>query len=273
MFKTMLDESMVVHRSDPERLYNLRCSQLPYCPRSVIINYATRGMFFAMDMRMAYYVGVGHAVHEVMQSYLSLSGAFLADYKCRDCGTAYPLSHQFECCGFPTKYDEVLISYKGVVGHIDAIFKDKQDRYWIVDFKTTSLKSAPSKMRRPGDNYSRQVRAYAYLLWKQYGIKVEGVMLVFLPRDTPWQPSIWEYVMKPADWPAARDELIADRKRHKDTMSSKSLADFRKLFVTNCGNPYCEPCKTDVQKLLKTLAQRLDKFPIKKEQELAHGQR
>lgn len=263
MFKQAMNDSLFVQRGDPARLYNLRCSQMPLCPRSILTNWAQRGSFQAMDMRMAYYVAVGHAVHDVMQRYLALTGQLLADYKCRECGTKYPLSHKYECCDLPTQYEEVLISYKGIIGHIDAIFKDRQGRWWIVDFKTCSLTGAPNKKRDPGQNYIRQVKAYAYLLWKQYGIKVEGVMLVFLPRDNPWEPSIWERKLTDEGYETARAELIEQKKRHKQTMEAKSLAEFRTLFKTRCGGPYCDLCKLEAKDLIDRVKNKLHKFPIK----------
>jgi hypothetical protein len=251
-----------VSKGDPARLFNLRCSQMPYCPRSVIVNYAIRGMFQAMDMRMAYYVAVGHAVHDVMQRYLALTGTLLADYTCRECGKKWPMSHKYECCDLPTKYDEIEIRFKGIVGHIDAVFKDRQGRYWIVDFKTCSISGASTKKTNPGQNYMRQVKAYAYLLWKQYGIKVHGVMLMFLPRDNPWEPTIWEYVLNDERYEGAKAELIRQRRIHKDTMNAKSLADFRTLFKEKCNGPYCDMCKREAKDLIEMVKSKIKKFPI-----------
>ncbi len=187
VFNHALENTLMMGKSDPERLYNLRCSQLPYCPSSVLIKWATKGTVDSMDLMMAYYVSVGHAVHDVMQRYLSQSGQFLADYECRECGKKYPLSYKYECCGFPTKYEEVKIDVKlkrgRIQGHIDGIFKDSMGRIWIVDFKTSSIEGAGSKAKSSPPGYVRQVRAYACLLKKQYDIDVYGVMLVYLPRD------------------------------------------------------------------------------------------
>ena len=174
----IMREGLVLTRTDPHRLYNLRCSQLPYCPRSVILDYLERGKYRPLDLMMAYYTSVGTAVHTVMQTYLSQSGQFLADYSCKHCKIDYPLSHVHECteCGRHTHYEEVTIDVGtkngrlGIQGHIDGIFKDSKGNYWIVDFKTTSVAGAPAKERTPGDGYTRQVKAYAVLLRKQYKI-------------------------------------------------------------------------------------------------------
>lgn len=263
VFNTTLEEASVVSKSDPSRLFKLRCSQLPYCPRSVIMNYVLRGMHQSMDFRMAYYVSVGNAVHHVMQTFLAMSGTLLADYSCRECGTKYRLSYVHECCGFPTHYEEVTIDWKGIGGHIDAIFKDSKGRLWIVDFKTSSLTGSKVKLKNPGPNYKRQIRAYAYLLWKQYGLRVEGLMLVFLPRDNPWSPVIWELKMDDAQYESAKAELLSDLKLQRRTMRASKIEEIRSLFKTNCGSQYCEFCKKPGSMLLKTVSKKLRSLPIK----------
>ena len=267
VFQNTLQETIQISRQDPERLYHLRCSQIPYCANSVISNYGTRGMYFAMDLRMAYYVSVGHAVHAVMQSYLAESKRFIADYECLECNTKYPLSRVSECCGFPTKYEEVSINYKGIQGHIDGIFVDSQDRIWIVDYKTSSLLGAPLKVKNPPLNYRRQVRAYAYLLWKQHKIKVFGCMLVFLPRDKPWSPEVWEHRMGDQEYEDAKLELRKDRDLHRKTMKASTLEEMMALSKTKCMSEYCPACKrsnSENKKLFTRLLKNPKLYPIKK---------
>lgn len=220
---------------------------------------------------MSFYVGVGHAVHHTMQSYLSQSGRFLADYSCRECGKKYPLSHKYECCGFPTHYEEVDLNVgskaKGFIqGHIDGIFKDRNGRYWILDFKTSSIAGAPAKVKKAPEGYRRQVRAYAYLLRKQYGIEVAGCMLVYIPRDNPKTPSVWEYLIKPGDWAEFRAELMQDKRLHRKTMAADNIEDMKALLKYKCGNAYCETCKmttgAQVKLLTKFISQK--KYPIAK---------
>jgi CRISPR/Cas system-associated exonuclease Cas4 (RecB family) len=270
VFNHALENTVMFGKSDPGRLYNLRCSQLPYCPANVLTKWVTKGTVDSMDLMMAYYVGVGHAVHDVMQRYLAQSGQFLADYECRECGKKYPLSYKHECCGFPTKYEEVTIDVKlklgRIQGHIDGIFRDSLGRIWIVDFKTSSLASATSKEKSSPPGYKRQVRAYALLLKRQYKIDVHGVMLVYLPRDNPKVPKIWEYVLKPTDKEIMKTELLADLKLHQQTMSvtGEDKALLKQLLSHNCKGEYCQACKTSTETKLKMLKKNLHKLPIKK---------
>lgn len=267
VYKEVMGSVVVTSRMDPARLYNLRCSQIPYCPRSVLLNYGARGLHQSMPMLMSFYVGVGTAVHETMQRYLSQSGRFLADYHCKECGKKYPLSHKIECCGFPTQYEELGLNFKGIVGHIDGVFRDSKGNFWIIDFKTCSVAGSEAKEKNPGDGYKYQVRAYAWLLKKQYGVTVKGVMLIFIPRDNPMNPTVWEELFTERNFKDAAEMLKAERAKHRATMTASRLEDFRALFKHKCGSPYCEPCKKDMPTLLKTASKMLafGKFPIKKD--------
>jgi hypothetical protein len=219
---------------------------------------------------MAFYTSVGTTVHTVMQSYLPMTGQFLADYECKHCGKKYPLSHVYECCDMPTHYEEVEIDIgtkggrNGIQGHIDGIFLDSLKRYWVTDFKTTTMAGAGAKERSPGEGYMRQVRAYAVLLKKQYGIKVFGVMLIFIPRDNPRKVYVWEQVLTDRDYEQAKIELLADRKLHRRTMVAQTIDELMDLAKTNCGSAFCDYCKkprTEIRKIFTELL-RKDKFPI-----------
>lgn len=266
-------EAIRFQRGDPKRLYNLRCSQLPYCPRSVLANYGLRGLHQPVSMAMAFYTSVGTTVHTVMQSYLPMSGQFLADYECRECGKKYPLSHVHECCDMPTHYEEVSIDVgtkngkNGIQGHIDGIFRDSLGRYWIIDFKTTTLAGAPRKEQDPGEGYRRQIRAYAVLLKRQHGIKVHGVMLVFIPRDNPEKPYIWERVLSDKHYEEGFLELKHDKKLHSKTMVAKTVEEVMALAKTNCGSEYCSYCKMSKPEFSKLVKRILPKLPIMKETE------
>lgn len=237
------------------------------------MNYLVQGPNSPMDMMMAYYTSVGTAVHTVMQTFLCQSGQFLADYSCKKCGAQYPLSHVYECkkCGALTHYEEVTIDVGtkkgrlGIQGHIDGIFKDSKGNYWIIDFKTTSLAGAPKKEKDPGSGYTRQVRAYAVLIKKQYKITVKGVMLVFIPRDNPAKPTIWEHQLSENDFVVARKELLRDRSYHRKTMAARTLQEVAELADVSCGSPYCKYCKKskpEFMSLIKKAKTGPRKLPI-----------
>lgn len=232
-------------RRDASRIKFLRPSQLPFCAAGFYINHAQLGMVSTMDFMGEFYTKVGTAVHEVMQKFLSPSGKFLADWHCRICGRKRKTSTRSECCDFTMDYHELLIDYKGVVGHIDAVFKDKKGRYWILDFKTCSVSGAPYKQKRPGAAYIEQVETYAYMLWKQYGIRVEGVMLMFIPRDNPTSPTVWVDVLDKLDFKRVGKRIKTYKRMHRDALRAETLKDALALAdYGKCKNEWCRVCKS-----------------------------
>lgn len=240
-------DTFLASKGDIKRIKSLRPSQLPFCPYGFFCYHATYGAIRSMDMKGAFYTSVGTAVHTVLQTYMGKSGRFLANWHCKQCNKRYKVSMQHECCDFPMEYDEIEISYKGVVGHIDAVFRDKYGRYWIVDFKTTSLKSALKKMKTPGVGYTEQVEAYALMLWLEHGIKVEGVVLMFIKRDNPKEPVIWHLSLDDLDFKAIKTRMIDYKRRHKEVLAVKTMKEALALAAYGkCKNPWCKACRSPV---------------------------
>lgn len=240
-------ELYVSKPGDITRLLSLRPSQLPFCPARTFINAASHGALMTLDFRGAFYTSVGTAVHEVLQTFLGKSGKFLADWRCRCCGKWKRLSHDNECCDLEMEYHEVTINYRGVVGHIDAIFRDKRGRYWIVDFKTASISGAKSKRTSPGPVYIEQVETYANTLYRQYDIKCRGVVLFFVTRDNPKTPTIWNKVLYDEDY----SRIVKRTKRylsmHKQTLAVATLEDALALAeYGRCASSFCNVCKSSV---------------------------
>ena len=122
------------------------------------------------------------------------------------------------------------------------------------------------KLTKPGDAYVAQVRSYAYLLWKQYGIRVVGVMLIFLPRDNPKDPEVWEERFEDHNFEAARLMLKQELYKHRLTMEAETLDDFKNLFRMKCASQYCAFCNKPFSELLNlgTKLLKTGKYPIRK---------
>jgi hypothetical protein len=249
-------EVYTVTKGDPSRLKYLRPSQLPFCPPAFFIKHATMGLAQVMDLNGSFYTSVGTTVHEVLQKYLGTSGKFLANWECKICGKKRKCSMKNECCDMPMKYHEVEINHKGVKGHIDAIYRDNEGNYWIVDFKTTSVKSAPRKRTNPGVAYTEQVETYALMLWRQYGIKVKGVVLMFIRRDNPtWEaPVIWYMTLRTSDFKAIEARTERYKKRHQRVLTAQTEEEVLDLAkYGRCNSAYCRVCKSPTS-LKKQLA-------------------
>lgn len=261
-------QGKVTSKTDLGRIHNLRPSQLPFCAGAYFYKHAMRGIYQDMDYMGGFYTRVGSAVHEVVQTYMGPSGKLLADWHCRVCGKKRELTHKNKCCGITMDYHEVSIDYAGIVGHIDAIFRDSKGDYWILDFKTTSLKGAPSKQKRPGASYIEQIEAYAFLLWKQYGIKCKGVALMFIPRDNPKEPVVFTKTLKNEDYKEIGKRLKKNKADHTRvaaiTKKSEALALAKE---PKCSNPFCSFCRSSFRRNLLVQAYNRGKemghLPIK----------
>lgn len=222
----------------------LRPSALPFCPVNFFVKNAEQGPLRIMHMETAFYVKIGTVVHSVVQNYLANTGKFLASWKCRVCGSVRNVSMDNHCCDTPMKYREVLIKYKGVVGHIDAIYKDTNGDYWILDYKTTSVEQAKKKATNPGIAYQEQIEAYALMLKLQYGIIVKGVLLMFIKRDSPRTPIMFGRVLEKLDFPKIAKRINRYKKMHKEVLNVKTLDEAKALYTKygKCSNSMCDTC-------------------------------
>lgn len=265
------NDAMDMHLARPgdiTRIKSLRPSQLPFCPVNFFTRVAKFGALQVMDMGGSFYTSVGTAVHDVVQTYLAPSGKFLATWKCRHCGKKREVSMRHECCEFQMDYHEISINYKGVVGHIDAVFKDHKGRYWILDFKTTSVKGVAGKIKNPGRVYIEQIETYALYLWLQHGIKVEGVMLMFIKRDNPAEPAVWARTLDDADFDRIKKRTKTYKKMHKEVLAVETAKEAIALArYGKCKNPYCKACRSRVsaEQQLKDafeVGKRARRFPL-----------
>ena len=238
---------VIASKRDASRIKFLRPSQMPFCPASFYIQHATQGMVSTLNMLGGYYTSVGTTVHDVVQTYLSPSGKFLADWNCKICGKWRRMSTNSECCDFTMKYHEALISHKGVVGHIDAIFQDSKGRYWILDFKTATMKGAGYKAKSPPKSYREQVETYALMLWLQHKIKVEGVMLMFIPRDDPTKPEVWVDLVDGTQMKAVQQRIKRYKVMHKEALAAITAEEAIALArYGRCNHEWCKTCKSSL---------------------------
>ena len=259
---------VVASKRDASRIKFLRPSQMPFCPVGFFVQHATQGMVSTLDMLGSFYTSVGTTVHEVVQRHLSPTGKFLADWKCPICNRWRRMSTKSECCDFTMDYHEIQISHKGVVGHIDAVFKDRKGRYWILDFKTCTLSGSEYKHKSPGPAYIEQVETYALMLYLQYGIKVEGVMLMFIPRDDPTKPKVWIRLLDSADFKRIKARIKSYKKQHKEALNAFTLEEALALSqYGRCKSDWCKTCKsslslkTQLRSAFKT-GQKLKHLPL-----------
>lgn len=198
-----------------------RPSSFPQCP---IINYLKKVWYdelgYNIDERSAtmdYYCDVGTVVHETVQFHMGDSGVQHGHYRCINpkCKHGKAGQNTLDAAGNITKagkltrkntvknrcpkckermfYEELTVKYRGIKGHVDGVIKMPDGRYWIIDYKTSSMKKI-MKGSYPEKKHLYQLPVYAYILGKKYGFEIAGFSLIYIPRDMPF--AFYEYAEK-----------------------------------------------------------------------------
>lgn len=278
---------------DPGRVLNLRCSSLPFCPVNLFYQIGTLGTSQSLDMNSMYFTRVGTTVHTVMQTALVRNGdRIFGDWYCPKCKITEHMSLFRTCtkCQRPMQYEELAIDYRGIKGHVDTLFVPKSQvkyaqqmsqlpeaeryeaakrlRLVIVDYKTCSISNSAAKKRNPGATYKSQIRAYAWLLTKQYGLQIDSTILMFLPRDNPNRPVYWEQVWTADDMPKLGRLLKRWKQAHTDALTARSWSEVKALLddYGSCSGEYCKVCaSSNVKTMLRQAfkdAQAEERLPI-----------
>lgn len=226
-----------------------------------------------LDFRGTYYTRVGTAVHDVMQTALMQAtvqqgensfGDIVGDWRCPECGKEKKLTTQPYCCDFPMQYEEIKISFKGIVGHLDTLYKFG-DIYAVLDYKTTSLANAETISRNPPDGYKEQALAYALLLRLQYKLDIKYIMLCFIPRDNPQTPYLWKRKITKAMLKEMQQKLKKYLRWHRAVLNIKTKLELLELIeeVGPCNGPYCEICRSSLKrKVTSVFETNKHKFPL-----------
>ena len=256
----------VTSKRDTSRLLNLRCSQLPFCQNEFFVNTAVNPRYQSLNMSGLYYTSVGTVVHEVMQRSLpQYSNRIVGNWVCLECGSVEKFKSQQQCCGFPMQYEEISVDYSGIQGHVDCLFRVSKSSYYVVDFKTCSLSNSQQKEKDPGDAYKEQLRSYAVLLTKQYGLQIDGVMNLFLPRDNPSVPVAWSESVDKNTLRSMAKKLKHYKMAHKAALNVNSVKEAASLFTEfgRCVNKYCTVCSHSSPKaVLRDAARRAQTLPL-----------
>jgi hypothetical protein len=154
------------------------------------------------EARLAQYSAIGTALHELYQDqYLRHPkwGRFVyGSFTCRNrqCETVLETntvrpddwaSRKCPKCGTEgLKYKEVEAKYKGTLGiHVDMLLKFKGDRFWLIDWKTTSSFKISDPNFKPKNKHIAQISSYPIVLKEELGINVERFFLGYVNRDGP----------------------------------------------------------------------------------------
>jgi hypothetical protein len=143
------------------------------------------------DSFKEYYTSVGTAAHEVFQRWLGAKGRIYGDWSCPSCKTVTKFSSNNTCskCKSEMKYEEFTVTaFKHVSGHTDGLFEDSNGEFWVIDYKTSSVRVIESqkfKSTLPYVKNKHQIMSYVPMIESLLKIKVAGWLLIYCARDNP----------------------------------------------------------------------------------------
>ncbi len=133
-------------KSGPRHL-ELHMSSAPYCPVRHFYSICQENPVSplrTMPYSMAFYVGVGTAVHTAIQAAMAQGRTVYGNWKCHACGHFKHLSKSPVCpkCKHEhMEYVELPLRVgRRIVGQTDGVF-DHKGKYYVIDYKTSSLRS------------------------------------------------------------------------------------------------------------------------------------
>tara|TARA_Y100001963_G_C6790611_1_gene455183 strand:+ start:893 stop:2014 length:1122 start_codon:yes stop_codon:yes gene_type:complete len=223
---------------------------------------------------MEYYTGVGNTVHEISQLFMGLTGVQYGHWKCMNpnCSKGkkalnvctpdgrvikegkytrtFTTKNTCPKCKQPMFYCEVKVQYgeneRRLSGYIDGIWKLPKSMgggYWIVDYKTTSMKKL-ERGEYPEKKHLWQLPAYCRILEDKYGMDIKGFSLIYVPRDNP--RNFYEHA---ETWNDRWRTLSAERIKEEQDRFTALEKDLKKGEFKRCIKT--KPCSTENEYYLK----------------------
>ncbi len=236
------NETLAERKQDPRRVFFLRPSSFPYCGVRKVLDWPkvyAEGTTSHMNSSMLFYVTVGTAFHNVFQEVLGKHGKLLGNWVCPVCRSVKSASFYSRCkkCDTPRQYHELEVLFKNtLIGHLDGLFFDeKTGTWWVIDYKSTSSRNVWKHKKYgnvfPYSTNKAQIRSYVPLIEKQLGKRISGYMLVYLPRDNPFDAHIVSIKhMGPKAKSLELARLKAYVKAHRQALQVHDLEGFASLY-------------------------------------------
>ncbi len=253
-----VNEALSPEPSRLQRRLELHPSSFPYCPLRHLFNSlqeapAHVGM---TGFSSEYFTSVGTLVHSLIQRFMAIGGRVWGHWKCvhHDSGLCRysdleELSPYHDCpvCGSRCEYEEVGYNINNLlIGHQDCMYEDKKGRFWVIDYKTCMLMKA-QKHAKDGVTLSKNVvyraqqRSYVALAHrkygKTYGIKPRGWVLVYLPRDNPFQFQVYGQVVSLEEKKQVWNQIHVDMESLTTVLDATCFEDIEHLIPL-------KPCKS-----------------------------
>jgi hypothetical protein len=225
----------VAERGRP--INELHPSSFPFCALRNAYEFAsgTKRQQRWLDMRSDFFFSVGTTVHTILQRWLFRAGVIHGHLQCNDC------SHQTKklvvkstcpkCGSKNTLYVEPGGRHgKNVVWHSDTLFQDSNGEYWVVDYKTTSVRDIQTAHALPIQSNIHQIEKYAVLYEAKYSVNVVGCLLVYVARDNPDLIANHGWRLSTKRKAYLRDQLEQDAKHYETTHLARTYGDVKRFI-------------------------------------------
>lgn len=197
-FSSYFTESMQQQLPDLEpRAQRLRVSGFPFC--------GLRTAYLKMIQHVEpddasykdFYTSVGTVAHSVFQRWAGANGSIYGDWECRnkECGHKVHFSCKNICpkCGQEMMYEEFTVkAFDNTSGHLDGVWRarlqKKRKSFWVIDYKTSSVRAIEGQKTERTFPYSKnvaQIEAYVPMIEQEINIEVDGWLLIYIARDNP----------------------------------------------------------------------------------------
>jgi len=206
-------------KTETAKRTEFRVSGLPYCPLLDLVDRKSEEPAHE-EYESGFFFSVGTALHELFQKFArdAKDVTLVGNWKCtkllstkydsnppsethtkctqeyefcshEDVKKKHSCPHKINSCGPELfQYVEITLTYNGLSGHIDLIFKIN-GKYILVDIKTTSsylfqsTENAISKGYYPSLKYWHQIETYSVLVEKLKNIKIDSYAILYVSRE------------------------------------------------------------------------------------------
>ncbi len=227
-----LYRSAILYSTSSIRERKLRPSGFPYCGLKDMFEEITGGPKSTVGFGLDFYGSVGTAAHLIFQKYMGITGKIVGNWECKNvnCSNFKKICkfsvNNLCTCGFFMEYHELTIKNRNIIGHVDCLLLI-EGKYYVLDYKTSTLASI-EKHKEIGNIFPytknvHQILSYCICLERNFNIKIEGWMLMYISRDTPYQVAL---VGKDFDAPSRRAEKARmNRYNEQFAQASKVIED------------------------------------------------
>lgn len=200
-FKGYYEKSLETTFPNGLREDKLRVSSFPYCGLRHLVKRCiqeTEPIGFGAE----FYMGTGTVLHSAAQRSMGANMRIYGMWKCKTpyCNGGRVMSVINKCpkCKAEMEYVEIPIRLPEhfkylAMGLIDGLYKSKDGRYFIVDYKTTNVRIVNTQYKTkilPYRANVAQIKAYCALIEKAYNIEISGWILHYVSRDDPLRTSV-----------------------------------------------------------------------------------